>query len=89
MKTVKLLDTINENSLELSVVTDEDGNSVYSLFWNDGVANEWSEFHGSYAVALVRYATLVECATKGKFFAYTRKGFTEFAVEFLDEQVVA
>jgi hypothetical protein len=88
MKIVKLLNEVNGTALELSAIVEGDS-THYGLFWNDGVTNEWSEFHGSYAIALLRYATLVECATKGKFFAYTGNRFTDFAVDFLDEQVVA
>jgi hypothetical protein len=88
MKIVKLLNEVNGTALELSAIVEGDS-THYGLFWNDGVANEWSEFHGSYAVALLRYATLVECATKDKFFAYSQNKFAEYAVDFLDEQVVA
>lgn len=88
MKIVKLTNEIDGGSLELSGFVEGD-TTRYELSWDDGVANKWSEVHGSYAIALLRYATLVECATKGKFFAYTGNRFTDFAVDFLDEQVVA
>jgi hypothetical protein len=88
MKIVKLFNEIDGGSLELSAVVEGDS-TRYGLLWNDGVVNEWVEFYDTYAVALLRYATLVECATKDKVFAHAQNKFAEIAVDFLDEQVVA
>lgn len=54
--------------------------AVYSLSWNDSVANEWVEYFPSLSLAVARLSNLIRCGEgEDNFFA---KSAEEFAKEF-------
>jgi hypothetical protein len=63
--------------------------AVYTLRWNDGVANEWTESYPTLSVALARAATLAACGESDweKGFANSPVDFTVNAKNFLVGEV--
>ena len=62
----------------------------YSLWWSDGVANDWTEFHPSLSQVMARVATLLYCGEHewNKYFsdfaADAHQEFADQAASFFD-----
>ena len=56
----------------------------FLLWWSDGVANEWEEFHPDLSACLARLAVLVKCAEDNfeTSFVHSDKDFGRVASEF-------
>lgn len=46
---------------DMAVTVTEQADGTATLWWADGVANEWLETHASTSLALARLAALVRC----------------------------
>jgi len=64
--------------------------AVFSLTWDDGVANEWVEYYPTIATALMRLAVLSECQkeiTYGTSFVNDEVAFCASVDGFLRENI--
>ncbi len=61
----------------------------FILFWNDGVANEWSETYELLSIAVSRLASLIACgeANWEVGFVTTPVSHVEVAQRFIDESL--
>lgn len=58
----------------------------FTLTWNDGVANEWTEDYDTLSLALLRLGTLMKCGESDwdEGFRFDEKEFAENAQAFLN-----
>lgn len=61
----------------------------FTLYWNDHLANEWSEWFATLPQALIRLATLEHCSETGKGFIHGEGNFVVVADAFLKGTVNA
>jgi hypothetical protein len=54
----------------------------FTLYWNDGVVNEWAEHFNDLGTAVARLAALVRGASRGQFFADGPIGFVRWSENF-------
>ena len=61
----------------------------FTLYWNDHLVNEWSEWFATLPQALIRLATLEHCSETGKGFIHAERNFVVVADAFLKGTVNA
>lgn len=63
------------------------GENGATLYWFDGVVNEWAEWYSDLPTAMVRLAALLKCAEGIGTFRDQPEGFTRWADNFFERTV--
>ena len=90
--TNKMTDTISfdlfeEAGVEITEFISSKGEKAYAVYWNDYVANEWTEYFPTLAIALARVAVLAEAIERDETYATNSLEFTFGASKFIAKQL--
>lgn len=66
---------------------DRDGENGATLFWTDGVANDWAEHYSDLSTAVARFAVLLRCVENNEFFRDSAEGFVRWSDNFFQRTV--
>lgn len=58
-----------------------------TLWWTDGVANEWAEHYPDVPTAILRLAALIRCVEEDVFFKDQPEGFLRWSENFFNQTV--
>lgn len=79
-------DLFGECGVEITEFVSRSGEKAYAVYWNDYVANEWTEYFPTLAIALARVAVLAECVENGDVYGKNSLEFTFDASRFIYKQ---
>lgn len=82
-------DLYGECGVEITEFISNKGDKAYAVYWNDYVANEWTEYFPTLATALARVAVLAEAIESGETYATNALEFTFDVSRFISRQLGA